>query len=106
MKLISTKVSNIIMGLKSVPTGFTKTVKIGKIGSNLNFKLSDDQNRFRSVSPINRLILRFIGTEIDKPVQIQIFEKSFKKLGKILQNRENYKCSSEESFSNLHHLVG
>jgi hypothetical protein len=49
---------------------------------------------------------RFIGTEINKPVQIQIFEKTFKKSGKILQKtRENLKCSSEESFSNLHHLV-
>jgi hypothetical protein len=41
--------------------------------------------------------------EIDKVVQIQIFEKILKTPGKILQKtRENSKRSSEKCFSNLY----
>jgi hypothetical protein len=49
------------MGLKSVPTDFTKISFSVKIDLNLNFKLLNDKNQFRSVNrsvlPINQSIL-------------------------------------------------
>jgi hypothetical protein len=44
-------------------------------------------------------------TEIDKPVLIQIIEKSLK-IRKNKKTREKSKRFSQESFLNLHHLVG
>jgi hypothetical protein len=79
-----------------------KIVKIGKTGQkSVQIQISN----FRMMQ--TGRYYRFIGTEIEKPVQIQNFEKSLKKSGKILQKtEENSKRSSEEKISSLHHLVG
>jgi hypothetical protein len=57
-----------VWGPKSFPTGFMENCeKINKIGTNLNFKLDDDENQFEME---NWSILSVNWSILDKPVFI------------------------------------